>query len=133
MKSAEGGQLKKYLPSLLFSPFSFLPILPPSFFLFFLLKGLFLLFSSYVVSDTFVTPWIVALQAPRPWGSPGKNTAVGCHFLLQGIFLTQGSDTGLSCLLHWQVGSLPLASSGKPEKIAGVLSLGQDAAGNFPG
>ena len=81
----------------------------------------------------FVTLWIVALQAPRPWGSPGKNTAVGCHFLLQGIFLTQGSDTGLSCLLHWQVGSLPLVSSGKPEKIAGVLSLGQDAAGNFPG
>ena len=26
-----------------------------------------------------------------PWNSPGKNTGVGCHFLLQGIFLTQGS------------------------------------------
>ena len=24
-----------------------------------------------------------------PWGFPGKNTAVGCHFLLQGVFLTQ--------------------------------------------
>ena len=36
---------------------------------------------------------------------PGKNTAVGCHFLLQGIFLTQGSNP---CLLHWQVDSLPL-------------------------
>ena len=34
-----------------------------------------------------------------PWNSPGKNTAVGCHFLLQGIFLTQGSNL---CLLHWQ-------------------------------
>ena len=83
MKSAEGGQLKKYLPSLLFSPFSFLPILPPSFFLFFLLKGLFLLFSSYVVSDTFVTPWIVALQALLcPWDFPGKNIGVDCYFLL---------------------------------------------------
>ena len=31
---------------------------------------------------------------------PGKNTGVGCHFLLQGIFLTQGSK--LKCLLHWR-------------------------------
>ena len=30
-----------------------------------------------------------------PWDSPGKNTGVGCHALLQGIFLTQGSNTGL--------------------------------------
>ena len=30
-----------------------------------------------------------------PWDSPGKNTGVGCHFLLQGIFLTQGSNWGL--------------------------------------
>ena len=27
-----------------------------------------------------------------PWSSPGKNTGVGCHFLLPGIFLTQGSN-----------------------------------------
>ena len=27
-----------------------------------------------------------------PWDSPGKNTRVGCHSLLQGIFLTQGSN-----------------------------------------
>ena len=30
-----------------------------------------------------------------PWDSPGKNTGVDCHFLLQGIFLTQGSNLGL--------------------------------------
>ena len=30
-----------------------------------------------------------------PWGSPGKNTGVGCHFLPRGIFLTQGSNPGL--------------------------------------
>ena len=40
-----------------------------------------------------------------PWNYPGKNTGVGCHFLLNGIFLIQGSNP---CLLHWQVGSLPL-------------------------
>ena len=30
-----------------------------------------------------------------PWNSPGKNTGVGCHSLLQGIFLTQGLNLGL--------------------------------------
>ena len=30
-----------------------------------------------------------------PWNSPGKNTGVGCYSLLQGIFLTQGSNLGL--------------------------------------
>ena len=38
----------------------------------------------------FATPWTVAYQAPPPWDSPGKSTGVGCHFLLQGIFSTQG-------------------------------------------
>ena len=31
-----------------------------------------------------------------PWDSPGKNTGVGCHFLLQRIFPTQGSNLGLT-------------------------------------
>ena len=30
-----------------------------------------------------------------PWNSPSKNTRMGCHSLLQGIFLTQGSNQGL--------------------------------------
>ena len=38
---------------------------------------------------TLATPWTVARQAPLSMDSPGKNTGVGCHFLLQGIFLTQ--------------------------------------------
>ena len=41
--------------------------------------------------------------------SPGKNTGMSCHALLQGIFLTQRSNPCLLCLLHWQAGSLPLA------------------------
>ena len=40
--------------------------------------------------------------------SPGKNTAVGCHFLLQEIFLTQGSNPHLLSLPHWWADSLPL-------------------------
>ena len=39
----------------------------------------------------FVIPWTVQFtRLPHPWNSPGKGTGVGCHFLLQGIFLTQG-------------------------------------------
>ena len=41
-----------------------------------------------------------------PWDFPGKNTGVGCHFHLQGIFLTQESNP---CFLHWQMGSLLLS------------------------
>ena len=58
----------------------------------------------------FVTLWTVAQQALQPmeFSSPDKNTGAGCHFLLQRIFLTQGSNPCLLHLLHWQVGSLPL-------------------------
>ena len=38
--------------------------------------------------------------------SPGKNPGVGCHALLQGIFLTQGSNLHLLRLLQWHAGSL---------------------------
>ena len=36
-----------------------------------------------------------------PWNCPDRNTRVSCHFLLEGIFLTQGSNLHLLCLLHW--------------------------------
>ena len=49
-----------------------------------------------------------------PWDSPGKNTGVGCHSLLQGIFPNQGWNPSLLSLLHWQGGSLPLEPPGKP-------------------
>ena len=46
------------------------------------------------------------------------NTGVGCHALLQRIFLTQGPNPGLSGLLHCQTGSLLLVPLGKlPQKI----------------
>ena len=40
----------------------------------------------------FATPWTVAHQG---WDSPGRNTGVGCHSLLQGIFPTQWWNLGL--------------------------------------
>ena len=46
-----------------------------------------------------------------PWDFPGKNTRVRCHFLLQGIFLTQGSNLWF---LHWQTDSLTLCHLGSP-------------------
>ena len=50
-----------------------------------------------------------------PWGFPGKNTGLGCCFLLQGMFQTQGSNPSLLCLLHWQVDSLSLSHVEKPK------------------
>ena len=86
-------------------------------------------FTSYSIH--FVDAFLVALSCPTlcdpincsPPGSsvhgdsPGKNTGVGCHALLQGIFSTQGLNPSLLHLLHWQAGSLPLAPSGKPDFI----------------
>ena len=46
-----------------------------------------------------------------PWDFPGKNTGVGCHFLLQGIFPTLGLNPHP---LHWQVESLLLLLLGSP-------------------
>ena len=43
-----------------------------------------------------------------------SRTRVACHFLLQGIFPTQGLNLHLLCLLYWQVGSLPLCHLGIP-------------------
>ena len=49
------------------------------------------------------------LGSSYPWGFPGKNIGVGCRFLLQGIFSTQGLNLGL---LHWHSGSLSLSHLG---------------------
>ena len=46
------------------------------------------------------TPWTVTRQVPLSMDFTGKNTGVGCHALLQGIFLTQGS-TCSSFLDRW--------------------------------
>ena len=53
-----------------------------------------------------MTPWTVGFSVPRlfcPWNSPVKNAGVDCHFRLQGIFPTQGSNLSLLRLLHWSL------------------------------
>ena len=77
--------------SMFFPSNLFLPLLPICLSLAFAIVLLWL-FSRSVVSD-FVTPRPVACL----WDSSGKNIGVGCHFLLQEIFPTQGLN---SCLLH---------------------------------
>ena len=46
------------------------------------------------------------------WDFPGKNTGVGCHFLLQGLFLTQRANQ----FPDWQADSLPLSHQGSPHE-----------------
>ena len=47
------------------------------------------------VSDSSQPHGLYPTSLLYPWDSPGKNTGVGCHALLQGIFPTQGSNLGL--------------------------------------
>ena len=59
-----------------------------------------------------------------PWDYPGKNTGVGCHFLLQGIFLTQGLNTCLLQLLKvFIAGELQVNSLWLSRRIAIVTEL----------
>ena len=59
-----------------------------------------------------VTPQTVVLQAPLSMNFPGKNTGVGCHFLLQGISQTQGLNPCFWGLLHWGTDSSPTVPPG---------------------
>ena len=51
--------------------------------------------SCSVLSDSLRPRGLKPTRLLRPWDSPGKDTGVDCHFLLQGIFPTQGSNPGL--------------------------------------
>ena len=66
-----------------------------------------------------------------PWDFSGKNTAVGRHFLLQGIFPTQGSNL---CLLHWQVNSIPMSHLEGPREAysPALKAWTQEQGARFP-
>jgi len=59
---------------------------------------LLLLLSRFSSVRLCVTPYTAAHQAPCPWDSPGKNTGVGCHFLLQCTKVKSESEVAQSCL-----------------------------------
>ena len=70
--------------------------------------------SSFSHVKLFVTLWAVSHQDPLSIDSPGKNIGVGCHFLLQGIFLTRQLNSHLLRLLNcrqsvycWATGEAP--------------------------
>ena len=77
----------------------------------------------------FATLWTVAHQAPLFMGFSRQENWSGCHALLQGIFLTQGSNPHLLGLRHCQAGSLPLAPPGKPSETTELSTK----AGSFSG
>ena len=58
---------------------------------------LLLLLSHFSCVRLCATPEKAAHQAPRPWDSPGKNTGVGCHFLLQCMKVKSESEVAQSC------------------------------------
>ena len=58
----------------------------------FLLIRSLLLFSCSVVSDSLQPHGLYPARPLRPWDFPGQSAGVGCHFLLQGTFPTQGSN-----------------------------------------
>ena len=51
-----------------------------------------------VVSDSVRPHRWQPIRLPRPWDSPGKNTGVGCHFLLQCMKVKSESEVAQSCL-----------------------------------
>ena len=61
----------------------------------------------------FMTPGTAVTRLPCPLGSRGKNTGVGCHSLLQGIFPTQRIES-MSPVLQLQADSLRLSHQGSP-------------------
>ena len=69
------------------------------------------LFCISVVSDSIVTPWTVAHQAPLSMGLSRQAYWSGLPFPSPGIFPTQGLNL---CLLHWQADSLPVSQQGSP-------------------
>ena len=71
-----------------------------------------------VVSDSLQPHGRQPTRLLCPWGFPGKSTGMGCHSLLLGIFLTQGLNPSLLCLLHcrqilycWTTGEAPIRMS----------------------
>ena len=76
----------------------FLPLLMPSSFM------------GSVASDSLRLRELQPAGLPCPLDSPGNDTGAGCHFILQGMFSTQGSNPCLLWPLYWQANSFLLAT-----------------------
>ena len=70
------------------------------------------------MSDSATTWTIACTRFLHPWDFLGKSTGVGCHFLLQGIFPTQGSNSGLP---HCRQTLYRLSHQGSPENYKTLI------------
>ena len=70
-----------------------------------------------VLSNTLQPHGLEPMRLCWPRNSPGKSTRLGCHVLFQGIFLTQGLNSGLLCLMHWLLDSLSPVPAGEATKM----------------
>ena len=71
--------------------------------------------SHSVMSDYLWLRGLLPTRIPCPWDFPGKSTRVACHFLLQGIFLTQGPNPSL---LHCKQTLYHLSHQGTPSQFS---------------
>ena len=86
-----------------------------------------------VVSDSVWPHRRQPSRPPRPWDSPGKNTGVGCHFLLQCMKVKSESEVAQSCLtLSDPKDCSPLGSSVHGIFQARVLNWGAIALSERP-
>ena len=77
--------------------------------------------SSLSCVSLFATPWTIVPQVPLSTGFPRQEYWSGSPLPSPGIFLMQGSNPRLLCLLHYQVGFLPLAPTRKSLFILSVV------------
>ena len=76
-----------------------------------------------VVSNSLQPHGLYPSRLLCPWDFPEKNTGVDSHFLLQGIFPTQGSNLCLLCFLPEQAACLPLSHQGSPVLYSRTFSF----------
>ena len=82
-----------------------------------------------VVSDSVQPLWRQPTRLPRPWDSPGKNTGVGCHFLLQRMKVKSESEVAQLCptfVTPWTTtgqASLSIANSRSLLKLMSIESM----------
>ena len=92
---------------------------------------------SYSVTSNFLRPHgLLFTRLLCSWNSPSKNTGVGCHFILQGIFPTQRSSLGLlhcrRTLYHLSHQGYKCGGKGKCKLLSRVWSLCDPMAYNSP-
>ena len=87
--------------------------------------------SCTLMSDALRSYGLQPTRLVCPWNFPGKYNGVSCHFLLQGIFLTQGLNPRLLLLLHGQSDSLLLEAPGKPLQMDQLPSFCPLSVGRY--